>query len=115
MILGLEMLYKCLRVAKRKDWEFKIIYIYYELKSINFQLIIRTFFEDRVRRLEGCAMEETSHGYGHNVGGVPGGDANDILVVQTAAFQVLGDANGPGESLTVGDFHALGVRNLWIH
>jgi len=41
-------------------------------------------------------MEETSHGYGHNVGGVPSRDANDILVVQAAALQVLGDANGPG-------------------
>jgi len=60
-------------------------------------------------------MEKASHGYGHNVGGVPSRDAYDILVVQTAAFQVLGDANGPGESLSVGDFHALGVRNLWIH
>lgn len=78
-------------------------------------MILRTFLENWIGRLEGSAMEETGHGCGHNVGGVPGRDANDILVVETATLQLLRNANSPSESLSEGDLHALGVGNLMIH
>lgn len=57
-------------------------------------------------------MEETGHSDGHHIGGVLGGDADDILVVQATALQVLCDANGPAEGLPECYLHTLGVRNL---